>query len=188
MNTIPSILAALNAARDLPGAETRCERYKKMKMLQTSLVAAAVLVAPMAGSAWAGEKDVVQKFYDFLSNPTSASHANAVKAATAGNWESIGNYSGKNKPRAKFLGQVGGFGKLIPDLNWAVEEMIQEGNRVVVRGRATGTPKGPLFGVDGKGKKFDILTIDIHTVEDGKIVRTYHVEDWAGALRQLSGK
>ncbi len=159
-----------------------------MKMFGTCIAAATMLVVPMIGTALADDKAVVQKFYDFLSNPTSDSHASAVKAATSENWESVGDYSGKNKTRGKFLGQVGGFGKLIPDLNWAVEEMIQEGNRVVVRGRATGTPKGPLFGVDGKGKKFDILTIDIHTVEQGKIVRTYHVEDWAGALRQLSAK
>ncbi len=66
--------------------------------------------------------------------------------------------------------------------------MIEEGNRVVVRGRATGTPAGPLFGVDGKGKGFEIMSIDIHTFEDGKIVQTYHVEDWAGALRQLSAE
>lgn len=159
-----------------------------MKTLGTCIAAAAMLIMPMVGSALADDKAVVQKFYDFLSNPTSDQHAAAVKAVTSDNWESVGDYSGKNKPRAKFLGQVGGFGKLIPDLNWAVEEMIQEGNRIVVRGRATGTPKGPLFGVDGKGKAFDILTIDIHTVEQGKIVRTYHVEDWAGALRQLSAK
>ena len=159
-----------------------------MKMLRTFITAIAMLIAPMVGSALADDKAVVQTFYDFLSNPASDKHAAAVKAATSENWESIGDYSGKNKPRGKFLAQVGGFGKLIPDLNWAVEEMIQEGNRIVVRGRATGTPKGPLFGVDGKGKSFDILTIDIHTVEGGKIVRTYHVEDWAGALRQLSGK
>jgi predicted ester cyclase len=83
---------------------------------------------------------------------------------------------------------MGGFAKLIPDLNWAVEEKLQDGNRLVVRGRATGTPNGPLFGVDGQGKSFDIMTIDIHTVENGKIVQSYHVEDWAGALRQLKGK
>lgn len=77
---------------------------------------------------------------------------------------------------------------MIPDLKWAIEEMIQDGNRVVVRSRATGTPVGPLFGVDGKGKGFDIMTIDIHTVENCKIVRSYHVEDWAGALRQLRAK
>lgn len=159
-----------------------------MRMLRASVTAAVILIVPMVTNALADEKAVVQKFYDFLSNPTSKEHAAAVKSATSESWQSVGDYSGKNKTRGKFIGQVGGFGKLIPDLKWAVEEMIQEGNKVVVRSRATGTPVGPLFGVDGKGKGFDILTIDIHTVEDGKIVRTYHVEDWAGALRQLSAK
>lgn len=38
------------------------------------------------------------------------------------------------------------------------------------------------------GKSFRIMTIDIHTVQDGKLVEAYHVEDWAGAIRQLSAK
>ena len=157
--------------------------------MQSAAVALTLVIVPAGlSAAWADDKATMQKFYDFLSNPGSKTHAAAFKASVTDDWQSIGNYSGKNKSRAKFLAQVGGFGKLIPDLNWAVEDMIQEGGKVVVRGRATGTPKGPLFGVDGKGKKFDILTIDIHTIKDGKIVKTYHVEDWAGALRQLSGK
>jgi len=159
-----------------------------MKIFSAFAVAAMLLFLPTMENAAANEKAVVQTFYDFLSNPASEKHAAALTAVTAESWESIGDYSGVAKTRNKFVAQVGGFGKLIPDLNWAVEEMIQEGGRVVVRSRATGTPVGPLFGVDGKGKKFDILTIDIHTVEDGKIVRTYHVEDWAGALRQLGAK
>ena len=140
------------------------------------------------GNAVADDKPTVQTFYDLLSNPASAAAAKIFSTNTADNWESIGNYSGKNKSKEAFLGQMGFFGKLIPDLNWKVEEMIQSGNRVVVRSRATGTPNGPLFGVDGKGKAFDIMTIDIHTIENGKIVTTYHIEDWAGALGQLKGK
>lgn len=159
-----------------------------MKFFRVFAAAVALLILPLTENVMANEKAITQVFYDFLSNPTSDQHAAALKAATSADWVSIGDYSGTNKTRGKFLAQVGGFGKLIPDLKWAVEEMIQEGNQVVVRSRATGTPVGPLFGVDGKGKGFDILTIDIHTVEDGKIVRTYHVEDWAGALRQLSTK
>ena len=81
-----------------------------------------------------------------------------------------------------------GFHQLIPDLTWSIEEVLQAGNRYVVRGKATGTPKGPLFGVDGKGKSFTILSIDIHEVKDGRIVTSYHVEDWAGALQQLAAK
>lgn len=159
-----------------------------MMKFRTIIAALALLIMPITNAALADDKALVQTFYDYLSNPASDAHADAFKSAATSDWESIGDYSGKVKTRDAFIGQVGGFGKLIPDLNWAVEEMIQEGDRVVVRSRATGTPAGPLFGVDGEGRSFDILTIDIHTIADGKIVRTYHVEDWAGALRQLGAR
>ena len=128
---------------------------------------------------------MVQAFYDFFSNPGSEAYADKFRAATDANWESVGNYSGKNKTREQLIVQLAGFAKLIPDLNWEVVEVIEQGNRVVVRGRATGTPAGPLFGVDGKGNSFDIMSIDIHTIDGGKITRTHHIEDWAGALNQL---
>jgi len=161
-----------------------------MVQLKFRVLALTFLFVSAAGSAFAAdEKAVVQTFYDFLSNPASQEHADAFSANTAEQWQSIGDYSGKTKQKDQFVGQVSGFfAKLIPDLNWEVQEMVQEGNTIVVRSRATGTPNGPLFGVDGAGKSFDILTIDIHTIENGKIVNSYHVEDWAGALQQLSGK
>lgn len=156
---------------------------KKLAMAICMTAVTGLVSVPMAASA--DEKATVQVFYDYLSNPGSAEHADKFKTITQTDWESIGNYSGKNKTREQLIGQLGGFDKLIPDLNWEVVEMIQEGNRVVVRSRATGTPVAPFFGVDGKGNSFDILTIDIHTLEKGKITQTYHVEDWAGALHQL---
>jgi len=160
-----------------------------MRNFRVALASVMLLISSIANTAFADDKATVQTFYDFLSNPASETHAAAFKDGTAENWESIGDYSGKNKMRDDFIGQVSGFfAKLMPDLKWEVQEMIQEGDTVVVRSRATGTPNGPLFGVDGMGKSFDILTIDIHTLEGGKIVKTYHVEDWAGALQQLSGK
>ncbi|MEM9605474.1 MAG: ester cyclase [Pseudomonadota bacterium] len=158
-----------------------------MNAINTTLAAAALALGTVTGAALADDKATVQVFYELLSNPGSEAHTAAFDAATADSWESIGNYSGKNKTKDEFLGQMGGFSQLMPDLNWAVQEMIQEGNKVVVRSRATATPQAPLFGVDGEGRGFDILTIDIHTVVDGKIQQTYHVEDWAGALQQLKG-
>lgn len=158
-----------------------------------AVILASTLSIGAAGSASAadellGDKATVQTFYNLLSNPASEAATEIFSTNTSDNWESIGDYSGKNKSKAAFLGQMGFFAQLIPDLKWNVEEMIQSGNRMVVRSRATGTPKGPLFGVDGKGKSFDIMTIDIHTIENGKIVTTYHIEDWAGALAQLKEK
>jgi steroid delta-isomerase-like uncharacterized protein len=130
----------------------------------------------------------VTTFYDLLSNPGSAEHVAAFEAATSEDWTSMGDYSGNNKTREAFLSQMGSFAQLMPDLNWAIQDIHQDGNTFVVRSRATGTPVAPLFGVDGEGRSFDIMTIDIHELEDGVIARTYHVEDWAGALQQLSGQ
>ena len=159
-----------------------------MRKLPLLLATAVMSIATITSSALASDKATVQTFYDFLSNPGSKSHAKTFQSNVSKDWQSVGNYSDKNKTAGKFIGQLGYFAKLIPDLKWKVEEMIQAGDRVIVRGRASGTPKGPLFGVDGKGKSFTIMSIDIHTIKDGKIVKTYHVEDWAGALAQLKGK
>lgn len=80
-----------------------------------------------------------------------------------------------------FLGQV------VPDLNWVPKEIIAIGDgRFVVRGLFSGTPVGPFFGVDpATGKSFEVMSIDIVTVEDGRITHIYHLEDWTGAVVQL---
>ncbi len=145
-------------------------------------------LATLATGAFADDKATVQVFYDLLSNPGSQEHTTAFENVTSSDWTSLGDYSGKAKPREAFLGQMGGFAQLIPDLNWDVQAMHQDGNFVTVRSRATGTPVAPFFGVDGEGRSFDIMTIDIHELESGVIVQTYHVEDWSGALRQLAEK
>lgn len=156
--------------------------------LKTVLSAAVLAIASTTTLAFADNQSSVTAFYDLLSNPSEEALVDAFIASTSEDWESIGNYSGNNKTRDAFLGQVGGFAQLMPDLNWAVQAMHTDGDTVIVRSRATGTPVAPFFGVDGQGRSFDILTIDIHELEDGKIVRSYHVEDWATALQQLSGK
>jgi len=158
-----------------------------MQMKQL-LGAASLAVVASTTIVVADDKETVTAFYDLLSNPDSEAYAEAFEAATLENWQSIGNYSGQNKNREAFLGQVGGFAKLMPDLKWAIQDMHMDGNFVTVRSRATGTPIAPLFGVDGEGRSFDIMTIDIHELQDGKIAKSYHVEDWATALQQLSGK
>lgn len=159
-----------------------------MTNLKQLAAGVSVALVSMASVAMADDMDTVQAFYDFLSNPGSETHAQAFLDATSDSWESIGDYSGDSKSREAIVGQLGGFAQLIPDLDWSVQAMHQDGDTVIVRSRATGTPVGPFFGVDGEGRSFDIMTIDIHELEDGVIARSYHVEDWAGALGQLSGR
>lgn len=156
--------------------------------LPNRLATTAVTLLMTASIATADDQETVRVFYDLLSDPGSTERAAAFQDVTHESWESIGNYSGENKSRDMFLGQMGGFAEVMPDLEWAIQAMHQDGNVIIVRSRATGTPVVPFLGVDGEGRSFDILTIDIHELEDGKIARTYHVEDWATALQQLSGE
>ena len=64
--------------------------------------------------------------------------------------------------------------------------MLVAGNKIIVRGEASGTPSAELMGVPYGGKAFRIMSIDVHAIEDGRIVRSYHLEDWRGAARQLA--
>ena len=64
--------------------------------------------------------------------------------------------------------------------------MIQDVNKIVVRSVASGSPKGDFMGLTLDGsKKFEIMTIDIHTVKNNQIKMIHHLEDWANAIKQL---
>src|ERR1700752_2886796 len=49
-----------------------------------------------------------------------------------------------------------------PDLKIKIEDMVREGNKVVVRSTITGTQKGPLTGFPAKNRSMSIQAIDIH--------------------------
>lgn len=129
----------------------------------------------------------VAPFYDALNAALGKDAAALVMQATTADWVSC---SGQDdcKPLEKVVPMIAGFGKAIPDLKWEIKELLTSGNRVIVRGEASGTPAGAFMGVPHGGKSFRIMSIDIHTVENGKLTLAYHVEDWMSAVRQLSSK
>lgn len=90
------------------------------------------------------------------------------------------------KGKAELIGQIGFFWKLVPDLKWEPQEILQDGNKVIVRSTFTGSPKGDFMGIVLDGTKtFSTMSIDIHTVENGQIKTVYHVEEWSTAIGQL---
>jgi steroid delta-isomerase-like uncharacterized protein len=72
-----------------------------------------------------------------------------------------------------------------PDLNLTIKDVLQDGNKVVVRAEMAGTQKEAFMSFPSKNRKMSIQVVDIHEFKDGKIVRTWHTEDWMTGLRQL---
>ena len=72
-----------------------------------------------------------------------------------------------------------------PDLTIEIRDVVEQGNKVVVRSEIAGTQQAPFLGHASKGRKLTIQAIDIHEFQNGKIVRTWHTEDWMSGLHQL---
>ncbi len=134
-----------------------------------------------------GLMNVVRHFYNHLSNAGTQDLDAETKTYMDDNWQSTPTPLG-GPGRAGFVKTLAAFHQLIPDLKWNVKEMLVDGDQVIVRSMATGTPNGPFLGVEpATGKSFSIMTIDIHTLKEGKMVRSFHIEDWATAIQQLKG-
>ncbi len=74
-----------------------------------------------------------------------------------------------------------------PDRQTTIEDMIAEGDEVVVRVRMTGTNQGglPWMGVPANGNKVDVQWISIYRLADGKVVEHRAEMDMLGMLQQL---
>jgi predicted ester cyclase len=130
---------------------------------------------------------IVAPFYDALNAAPGKDAADILKGVTAPAWVSCGA-NDVCGAREQVIAAIGSRLKAIPDLKWEIREVLVSGDRVIVRGEASGTPAGEFMGVPHGGKSFKLMSIDVHTIEGGKLIRSYHLEDWMGALRQLSAK
>ncbi|MCI0750620.1 MAG: ester cyclase [Flammeovirgaceae bacterium] len=132
-------------------------------------------------------KEALTAFYrKALTVNAETTPAEVLSKVLADDFTSYGSVDSKGKEQ--LTGQVGFFWKLIPDLKWEPQEIINEGNKYVVRSIATGTPNGDFMGLPTNGtKSFKIMTIDVHTVENGKLKSVHHLEDWGTAMKQLKG-
>lgn len=67
-----------------------------------------------------------------------------------------------------------------------VEDLLAEGDRVVVRWTNRGVHIGEFMGIPPTGRSFVIAGIDIHCLRDGKLAEHWHLVDQLSLLQRLS--
>jgi len=72
-----------------------------------------------------------------------------------------------------------------PDLHVTVEDLIEEGDKVVGRNTVTGTHEGEYMGLKPTGRSITYNEIFIIRFADGRIAETWGVVDVLSQLRQL---
>jgi predicted ester cyclase len=80
---------------------------------------------------------------------------------------------------------IGMFISAFPDLHIQVDDIIAEGDLVVMRGTSTGTHQGDFMGIAATGNKISYGEIHIVRIAGGKMVEHWGVEDQMTMMQQL---
>ena len=72
-----------------------------------------------------------------------------------------------------------------PDLQFTINDLIAEGEKVVCYFTMSGTHKGPFLGNQPTGNSFEVSTISITHHEGDRVTERWNVTDTLGMLQQL---
>ena len=84
-----------------------------------------------------------------------------------------------------FKGLVSMYHTALPDLRVPIEDLISEGDRVVIRWRARGTHQGELMGIPPTGNRVQMTGMYMSRISGGKIVEEWNIYDLLGLMQQL---
>jgi predicted ester cyclase len=82
-------------------------------------------------------------------------------------------------------GIVAYFRSAFPDLEFRIDALIAEGDRVVACTTMVGTQRGEFFGIPPTGKSVTVPGIHILRIAEGRIAEHWGVNDDLSLMRQL---
>src|SRR5215472_8850471 len=111
-------------------------------------------------------KVAVRQFLDEIFNKRNLAYVDASCAPNIIHHGLPGNPSGIEGTKQT----AGMYLAAFPDLHFTFEDLLSEGDKVVVRWTSRGTQQGELMGIPPTGKQFSATGIEIYRFEGGKIV------------------
>ena len=125
-------------------------------------------------------KDTALRLYELL----NAAKVDGVGDLVSADYEEHDPLPGQGTGREGALDRFSMItGALAP--HFTVEDVVAEGDRVVVRWTQAGTHVGEFAGIPPTGKTFTVSGIDIYKAEDGVLLEHWHVVDQLSMLGQL---
>jgi steroid delta-isomerase-like uncharacterized protein len=77
------------------------------------------------------------------------------------------------------------FRNSFPDMQWTIDDMIGEGDKVAIRTTLRATHQGEFFGIPPTGRQVTVTGIHILRIADGKIAEHWGNNDDLGMMQQL---
>ncbi len=133
------------------------------------------------GPAFAANRDTVKLFYQALAQ----NKPELLDQVLATDWVDIPPNPHQADGRDAMKPVIGYFNKTLSGLKITNEDIIEADDKVIVRSTIEATQAGEFAGFPAKNKPFKIMAIDIHQFKDGKVIKTWHVEEWLSGLFQM---
>jgi steroid delta-isomerase-like uncharacterized protein len=75
--------------------------------------------------------------------------------------------------------------RALPDVRFAIDDLVLEGERAVILWTARGTHRGSLMNIPPSNRAVAVRGVSALTVRGGKVVRALYIWDLAGLLRSI---
>jgi steroid delta-isomerase-like uncharacterized protein len=127
-------------------------------------------------------KQVMRRFVEFIN---TASEKLATELISP---DAIFYVPGRSEPMrgpSGYLAIIGMMRGGFPDIQWTLEEIIAEGDKVAARFTMRGTHRGTFFGVPPTGKAIEVQAMNIYRLSGGQFVEERGQPDMLGLLQQI---
>ena len=140
----------------------------------------------MADNA-ARNKAIARRFFDDVFNKGQLHVVDEIFAKNYVGYSSA-SFKGPIKGPAGIKEFVTAYRTAFPDINFAFDDVLSDGDKISVRWTTTGTHKGSLAGVAATGKKIKVTGIGVAEIANAQIIRSFSQVNTASMLQQLGVK
>lgn len=128
-------------------------------------------------------EQAARRFYE----PIAAADREAADTLLPDSWEQIPLGKHSSPGRQGYRETIDFLDGAFSELSIEVEDVLVSGDRAAIRTVTRGKHTGaPVLGVAPAGASIELRASDFHQVQDGRIVRTWQLEDYLTLLQQIT--
>jgi steroid delta-isomerase-like uncharacterized protein len=138
-------------------------------------------VAGAADRVTADTKEIVRRWIAFANAGFPGTLDDFIAA------DYVGHLGGGTMDRAELERTERAFMDAFPDAQHSIDDLVAEGDRVVLRATTRGTHRGEFVGVAATNRSVEFTAIVIYRIRDGKIAESWGELDFPRLMRQIRG-
>jgi predicted ester cyclase len=125
------------------------------------------------------------RYMDAINHAFATGDTAALAACFAPGYVEHVREQGPDRGLGGLLAFVQAIRAAVPDARGVAEDVLVDGDRVMIRHAHYGTQQGPFMGLPPTGARLDFPGVEIFRLADGRIAESWHIDDNVRLMQQL---